>query len=73
MGSGRCRWALPVPPLPSAISEPVMVVATARLFTWWPTLVPVKLLSAIGRTVRTFEDGRSVAYAKLPARSRCAG
>lgn len=32
----------------------------------------LKLLSAIGRTVRTIEDGRAVAYAKLPARSRWA-
>lgn len=32
----------------------------------------LKLLSAIGRTVRTIEDGRSVAYAKLPARNRWA-
>jgi GNAT superfamily N-acetyltransferase len=30
------------------------------------------LLSSIGRTVRTIEDGRAVAYAKLPARSRWA-
>ena len=32
----------------------------------------MKLLGEIGRTVSTFEDGRSVAYAKLPARSRWA-
>lgn len=32
----------------------------------------LKLLTAIGRTVRTVEDGRAVAYAKLPARSRWA-
>ena len=32
----------------------------------------LKLLSEIGRTVRTIEDGRAVAYAKLPARSRWA-
>ena len=32
----------------------------------------LKLLSAIGATVRTIEDGRAVAYAKLPARSRWA-
>lgn len=32
----------------------------------------LKLLGGIGRTVRTVEDGRSVAYAKLPARSRWA-
>ena len=31
-----------------------------------------ELLGEIGRTVRSFEDGRSVAYAKLPARSRWA-
>jgi acetyltransferase len=29
----------------------------------------LKLLSSIGRTVRTIEDGRAVAYAKLPART----
>lgn len=32
----------------------------------------LKLLGSIGRTVRTIEDGRAVAYAKLPARSRWA-
>jgi GNAT superfamily N-acetyltransferase len=32
----------------------------------------MKVLAAIGRTVNTIEDGRSVAYAKLPARSRWA-
>lgn len=32
----------------------------------------LKLLSSIGRTVRTIEDGRAVAYAKLPTRSRWA-
>lgn len=32
----------------------------------------MKLLTGIGRTVRSMEDGRSVAYAKLPARSRWA-
>jgi len=32
----------------------------------------MKVLSSIGRTVSTFEDGRSVAYAELPARSRWA-
>ena len=32
----------------------------------------LKLLGEIGRTVRTIEDGRAVAYAKLPARSRWA-
>jgi acetyltransferase len=32
----------------------------------------LKLLSSIGRTVSTVEDGRSVAYAKLPARARWA-
>ena len=32
----------------------------------------LKVLESIGRTVRTFEDGRAVAYAKLPARSRWA-
>jgi GNAT superfamily N-acetyltransferase len=34
--------------------------------------VVLKLLTSIGRTVRTIEDGRAVAYAKLPARSRWA-
>ena len=34
--------------------------------------VVMKLLGQIGRTVRAMEDGRSVAYAKLPARSRWA-
>jgi GNAT superfamily N-acetyltransferase len=34
--------------------------------------VVLKLLGDIGRTVRTIEDGRAVAYAKLPARSRWA-
>ena len=29
----------------------------------------LRLLGSIGRTVRTIEDGRAVAYAKLPARS----
>ena len=32
----------------------------------------LKLLGGIGRTVRTIEDGRSVAYTKLPERSRWA-
>jgi GNAT superfamily N-acetyltransferase len=32
----------------------------------------LKVLESIGRTVRTFEDGRAVAYAKLPARNRWA-
>ena len=32
----------------------------------------MKLLTSIGRTVSAFEDGRSVAYAKLPARARWA-
>jgi len=32
----------------------------------------MKLLGGIGRTVRAVEDGRSVAYAKLPERSRWA-
>jgi GNAT superfamily N-acetyltransferase len=34
--------------------------------------VVMKLLGAIGRTVTAVEDGRAVAYAKLPARSRWA-
>jgi GNAT superfamily N-acetyltransferase len=32
----------------------------------------MKVLASIGRTVSAFEDGRSVAYAELPARSRWA-
>jgi len=32
----------------------------------------LSLLGGIGRTIRTIEDGRSVAYAKLPARTRWA-
>jgi GNAT superfamily N-acetyltransferase len=32
----------------------------------------LKLLGDIGRTVQSIEDGRAVAYAKLPARSRWA-
>ncbi len=32
----------------------------------------LRVLESIGRTVRTFEDGRAVAYAKLPARNRWA-
>lgn len=32
----------------------------------------MKVLGSIGRTVSVFEDGRSVAYAKLPARARWA-
>ena len=32
----------------------------------------ISLMSDIGRTVRTMEDGHAVAYAKLPARSRWA-
>ena len=32
----------------------------------------MKVLASIGRTVSTFEDGRSVAYAELPARARWA-
>jgi GNAT superfamily N-acetyltransferase len=32
----------------------------------------MKVLGSIGRTVSTIEDGRSVAYAKLPARARWA-
>jgi GNAT superfamily N-acetyltransferase len=32
----------------------------------------LKLLGGVGRTVRTIEEGRAVAYAKLPARSRWA-
>ena len=32
----------------------------------------ISLMSDIGQTVRTFEDGHAVAYAKLPARSRWA-
>ena len=29
----------------------------------------MKVLGSIGRTVSTIEDGRAVAYAKLPART----
>ncbi len=32
----------------------------------------LRVLESIGRVVRTFEDGRAVAYAKLPARNRWA-
>src|SRR5687768_6747339 len=32
----------------------------------------MKVLASIGRTVTAFEDGRSVAYAELPARARWA-
>ena len=32
----------------------------------------MKVLASIGRTVSAFEDGRSVAYAELPARARWA-